>query len=284
MIARARPRTPGRQPLGLGVVVGPEQVDEGGHEHRRQRAGGDELEEDVGDRARGLVGVAEVGGAEHRGDHPDLDEPDPAARPGWRCSCAPQPASLIARHHGEPAYGGARVFRRRRACWREVAHPTAVDPCLGGWADRRRVGAPRVRGCREGLSSLALHDRSPAGGRTCAARRTPTADPRRGARGRRAPARRAARPRGARAPGAPRVLRTRGRAREPHQRQVRRVPGGLRVLLAVGALPHRRRRLPVPRPRRGARSARTRHARRRRHPVLHRRRGARARGAAARPR
>ncbi len=40
----------------------------------------------------------------------------------------------------------------------------------------------------------------------------------------------------ARAPRAPRVLRRRGRAREPHQRQVGCVPGRLRVLLAVGAL------------------------------------------------
>ena len=139
---------------------------------------------------------------------------------------------------GEPAYGGARVFRRRRGhAGREVAHPTAVGPCLGGWADRRRVGAPRVRGCREGLR-LVLRSMTAAlqVRRTCAARRTPPAHPRRGARGRRAPARRAARRCRARAPGAARVLRPRGRAREPHQRQVGRVPGGLRVLLAVGAL------------------------------------------------
>ena len=38
------------------------------------------------------------------------------------------------------------------------------------------------------------------------------------------------------------------------------MPRGLRVLLTVGALPHRRRRLPVPRPRRGARRRATRRA------------------------
>ena len=110
-------------------------------------------------------------------------------------------------------------------------------------------------------------------------RRTPPPHPRRSARGCTPAARRAAVADRARPPGPPRVVRTRGRAREPHQRQVGSLPRRLRVLLAVGPVPHRRRRVRVPRHRRDPRSG-PRNARRRRDPVLHRRRRARARRAA----
>ena len=83
-------------------------------------------------------------------------------------------------------------------------------------------------------------------------------------------------------PGAPGVVRARGGAREPDQRQVGRVPRRLRVLLAVGSLPHRRRRVRLPRHRRDPRR-RARDPRCGRDPVLHRRGRARTRGAAPPP-
>ena len=82
-----------------------------------------------------------------------------------------------------------------------------------------------------------------------------------------------------RPPGPARVVRARGRAREPHQRQVGGLPGRLRVLLAVGAVPHRRRRVRLPRHRRDPRR-RPRDRETGRDAVLHRRRRARPRRAA----
>ena len=73
------------------------------------------------------------------------------------------------------------------------------------------------------------------------------ADPRRSARRRAPAARRASFAHRPRAQGAAGVVRSRSRAREPHQREVGCVPGRLRVLLAVGPLPDRRRRVSVPR-------------------------------------
>ncbi len=167
-----------------------------------------------------------------------------------------------------------------------VAHPAAVDPAGGTGrpaAGGRSEGRDRVPAPRTLASSLTGHARRPPGRRDRAARRTPLAHPRRGARGRHRAPRRAARPRRAGPPRASGLLRRRGRAREPDQREVRRVPGRLRLLLPVLPLLHRRRRLPPPPARRGARS-RARHARGGRDPVLHRGRGARAVGADAHPR
>ena len=163
MSARARPSTPEASRSASASSLGPEQVDEGGHQHRRERPGGDELEEDVGDRARGLVGVAQVGGAEDRGDHPDLDEPHPAGRQRGDAHPRRSPRRSIARHHREPAYGGARVFRRRPGMLgAEVAHPTAVGPCLGGRADLAAGGRSSCSWVPRGPSSLARHALTPS--------------------------------------------------------------------------------------------------------------------------
>ena len=146
MTASGQAEHPRRQALGLGVVAGPEQVDERGHEHRRERPGGDELEQHVRDRARGLVGVAQVGGAEDGGDHPDLDEADARGTRAWRRSSAPRPASVDRRSPppSEQAYGARRAFSggdagmlaagrppgRRRPRWGD-------GPSGGGWASSR---------------------------------------------------------------------------------------------------------------------------------------------------
>ena len=106
--------------------------------------------------------------------------------------------------------------------------------------------------------------------------------PRRRRGGRPPPARRPDRPGGTRPPGPIGVLRPGRRAGEPYQRQVGCLPRGLRVLLPVGALSHRRRRLRVPRPRGGGGGGAG-HAGVRRHAVLHRRRGPQPRGAAPAP-
>ena len=125
------------------------QVDERGHQHRRERTGGDELEEDVRDRARGLVGVPQVGGAEHGGDHPDLDE----SRPRGRRSVATliRAAARVGRSRSPPPAGkptGARAFSGGdRACWRPAAHPAAVGPAGG-------TGRPAAGG-RSSCRSLA---------------------------------------------------------------------------------------------------------------------------------
>ena len=151
---------------------------------------------------------------------------------------------------------GRARFRGPQAAswWEKRAHPPGPWP---NWGERPtwRVGASPPRG----------YAAVPTGGRPIQARRLPAMprheadadgsaltalahaerallDERRPltrdevARRRRAPARRPPGARRARPPGAPRVLRARGRAREPDQRQVGRVPGGLRVLLAVGPL------------------------------------------------
>ncbi len=57
------PEDPGGQALGLLLVAGLEVVHERRDEHGRERAGGEELEQHVRDRGRGLEGVAEVGRA-----------------------------------------------------------------------------------------------------------------------------------------------------------------------------------------------------------------------------
>ena len=54
-------------------------VDHDRHEHRLEHAGGEQLEQDVRDRVRRLVGVAEVRRSEHRGDDDDPDEAGPTA-------------------------------------------------------------------------------------------------------------------------------------------------------------------------------------------------------------
>ena len=151
MTSEGEAQHPRGQALGLGVVAGPEEVDEGGHQDGRERPGGDELEEDVRDRARGLVGVAQVGGAEHGGDHPDLDETDPAGRQRGDAHPRRGPRRSIARHHRGQAYGGARVFRRRAGMLAPVAHPAAVDPAGG-------TGRPAAGGRSEGRSGCPAAD------------------------------------------------------------------------------------------------------------------------------
>jgi hypothetical protein len=129
------------QPLGLGVVVVPEQVDEGGHQHGREGAGGDELEEDVRDRARGLVGVAEVGGTQDGGDHPDLDEPHPAG--GERGDAHPRrcPRRSFAGHHQRASLRGRARFAVASGHAGAGRPPRRRRPCWGDGPLRRRVGA-----------------------------------------------------------------------------------------------------------------------------------------------
>ncbi len=132
---------PRGQAFGLPVVATPEQVDEGGDEHGRERTGGDELEEDVRDRARRLVGVAQVGGAEDGGDHPDLHEADAAGRERGDAHPRRGPRrSIFARHHQRASLRGRARFPaasrhagagrppgRRRPCWGDGTSG-------GGWA------------------------------------------------------------------------------------------------------------------------------------------------------
>ena len=290
---------PRGQAFGLPVVATPEQVDEGGDEHGRERTGGDELEEDVRDRARRLVGVAQVGGAEDGGDHPDLHEADAAGRERGDAHPRRGPRrSIFARHHQRASLRGRRAFSGgEQAHWRRS--PTRPPSTLLGGRDVwRRVGAHllMVRPRHRGSTATAASPSPQRLARVCGHARRP-------------PGRRDARcsTNAARSPATK-------RSRSPRlpldelpvlialAHRVRLAYCGPEVELESlinaksGACPedcafcsqsarysHRRRRLPVPRPRRGARRG-ARHPRRRRHPVLHRRRGPRARGAAARAR
>ena len=109
---------PAGQLLGAPSLAAPEVVDEGRHEHGRQRARGEQLEEHVRDAVRRLEGVAEVGRAEHRRDD----------------------------HHAQ---------RRRRPATRRRPRPCRRPSATGWW---RRRPAPtsrrRPRG-QHGLGSLA---------------------------------------------------------------------------------------------------------------------------------
>ena len=66
--------------LGLLVASLVEEPHEGGHEHRREQARGEQLEEDVGDQVRRLVGVPEKGGAERGADRDHAHEAREARR------------------------------------------------------------------------------------------------------------------------------------------------------------------------------------------------------------
>ena len=107
--AEREPEDAGREPLGLRVVLPFEVAHERRDQHGRKRTGGEELEEHVRDRARGLVGVAEKRGAQDRGDRPDPDEADPrdaavaapmmvAARVGGRTSPAASVTGACSAH------------------------------------------------------------------------------------------------------------------------------------------------------------------------------------------
>ncbi len=66
------------------LVADVEELDEGRYQHRRERTRGEQLEEHVGDGARGLKAVAQVGRAEDRRDHPHADEADAPGGQGRR--------------------------------------------------------------------------------------------------------------------------------------------------------------------------------------------------------
>ncbi len=68
------------QPLGVLPATLVEQGDERRHQHRREDAGGQELEEQVGDQVGRLVGVAQVGRAQRPADGHHPEEPGDAGR------------------------------------------------------------------------------------------------------------------------------------------------------------------------------------------------------------
>ena len=67
-----------RQAVGFPIVAAIEELHERRHEHGRQRARRDEFEHHVRHRVGGLERVPEIRRAEHRGDHEDPDQADPA--------------------------------------------------------------------------------------------------------------------------------------------------------------------------------------------------------------
>ena len=290
-----RPSTPDARRSASASSLGPEEVDEGGHEHRRQRPGGQQLEQHVGDRARGLVGVAQVGGAEHRGDHPDLDEADPAGRQGGDAHPRRSPRRSIARHHREPAYGGtASRLRRRRAarhrCRRGRLRRTrhrrrrrrlGGRAAGGGWAllVSRRGAASAVARLAWRPMPTALPGRRDVRCSTSAARspatrcsrspRSPSTSSPTSSRSRTGCGSRTAGPRSSsRASSTPSRARAPRTARSARSRPATRTDVDVYPFLDLDEVL-------------AAAHATT---RRGRHPVLHRGRGARARGAAARAR
>ena len=112
--ARATPSTPPATCSAPGLVVAVEQVDEGRHEHGRQRAGRQQLEQHVRHRVGRLEGVAEERRAEHGGDHQHPHEPERPRGEGDRphpCRC---PTGRRRPGCGSPVLRGHQRRRQQR--------------------------------------------------------------------------------------------------------------------------------------------------------------------------
>jgi hypothetical protein len=82
------------QALGVVAAAGVEEADERRHQHRRQQAGGQQLEQHVRDQVRRLVGVAGERGAQHQpnGEHPqEPGNPRGKVAGGDGCRRRPEP-------------------------------------------------------------------------------------------------------------------------------------------------------------------------------------------------
>ena len=160
-----------------------------GHQHRGERSCSEQLEQQVRDRVGALEGVAQVGGAEHRGDDqdpPTTDHPGHrgsgthARSPTGRRRASPRPARsrpLPCRQH---AVDVGTVARSDRRC------PPAGPPAPARWRPARRSAPGRRRWRtppRRRRSATATRSPRSTGSPSTA----PERSPRRAPRARRAP-------------------------------------------------------------------------------------------------
>ena len=115
--------------LGGVAVTRVDRLDHDGHQDGLEHAGGEELEEDVRDRVRGLVGVAEVRRAEHGSDDDDPDEPGAPADGGEHRHPTGRPIAVPDRlghhHRWERIVGRLDERRLRLRLYRRSGRPVS---------------------------------------------------------------------------------------------------------------------------------------------------------------